>query len=140
LIASFARIKKAFSVGKTALVKLEEKASEFEILKDGLKEEFAEIERKLADELKLTDAKAIRTDEFRQLQKTLEEAKQALEELTKQESRQIALRQGLLQELATLNNFWHQEYKTNLIRSTRPIPPSRSKQSSRLTKKPLQAI
>ncbi|MCX5891067.1 MAG: histidinol-phosphatase [Deltaproteobacteria bacterium] len=111
LIISFAKIKKTLSDGKKTLAELGEKAKEFDKLKDGLKEEFAEIERKLAEELKNTGAKAIRPEEFRQLRKTLDQAKQMLEALDKQERQRVSLYQELLQELAKLNDLWREEYK-----------------------------
>jgi chromosome segregation protein len=111
LIKAFTRIKEALSDGKKTLVELQEKAKEFGKLKDGLKEEFAEIERKLAEKLKDTGAMAIRPDEFRQLRKTVDQAKLMLEALDKQETQRITLNQELLQELAKLNDTWHEEYK-----------------------------
>ncbi len=111
LIESFIRIKKVFSDGKMTLNELQEKVKEFEKMKDGLKEEFAEIERKLAEELKDSGAKAIRPDEFRQLRMTVDHTKQMLETLVKQENQRITFEQNLLQDLAKLNELWHEEYK-----------------------------
>ncbi len=112
LIKAFVRIKEALTDGKKTLAELQMKATEFEKLKAGLKEEFAEIERKLAEELKDTGAKAIRPDEFRQLRKTLDQSKQMLEALDKQEDQRATLNQDLLQEMAKLNDLWHDEYRT----------------------------
>lgn len=111
LIAAFGQIKNALEAGQKTFNGLQEKAKEFEKLKGSLKEEFAEIERKLAEELKESGAKAIRPDEFRQLRKTVDQAKQMIEALDKQESHRITLNQELLQELAGLNALWHEEYK-----------------------------
>lgn len=87
------------------------RAQDFEKLRGSLKEEFAEIERKLAEELKESGAKAIKPDEFRQLRRTIDQAKQMIDALDKQESQRIALNQSLSQELAKLNDLWHEEYK-----------------------------
>ena len=54
-------------------------------------------------ELKDTGAKAIRPEEFRQLRTTVEQSKQMLEALEKQESQRVAISQELLKELAALN-------------------------------------
>jgi len=90
---------------------LKAKAQDFEKLKGSLKEEFAEIERKLAEELKESGAKAIKLDEFRQLRRTVDQANKMIEALDKQESQRITLNQALSQELAKLNELWHEEYK-----------------------------
>lgn len=111
LITTFDLIKEALAEGRKTIAELQEKCKEFDKLKDSLKEEFAEIERKLADELKSAGAKAIRPDEFRQLRKTMDQANQMLNALEKQESQRTALSQELLQEMAALNNLWHEEYK-----------------------------
>lgn len=112
LIASFEHIKQALESGQKCHKNLQEKVKDFEKLKYGLKEEFAEIERKLAEELKESGVKAIKSDEFRKLRKTVDQADQMIEALTKQESQRVALRQALFQELSTLNDLWHEEFKT----------------------------
>ena len=111
LIVSFANIKDAFSTGKQILIELKKKAEEFEKLKDSLKEEFAEIERKLAEQLRESGAQAIRPDEFRMLRRTVEQATQMLEALSKQNSVRNNLKDELLAELAALNDLWREEYK-----------------------------
>ena len=110
LIKSFDQMKESLAEGRKSLVELQGKVNEFEKLKDGLKEEFANIERTLAEKLKDTGTKAIHTDEFRQLRKTADQAKQMLEALNKQETQRMTLNQELLQELASLNDLWHKEY------------------------------
>lgn len=111
LIAGFSRTKEALSDSRNTAAALQVKANEFEELKDSLKEEFAEIERKLSEELKENGMKAIRPDEFRQLRKTVDQAQLMLESLAKQQSQRSALHQELLQELARLNDLWHEEFK-----------------------------
>ena len=110
LITSFDQMKESLAEGRNSLVELQGKVNEFEKLKDGLKEEFANIGRTLAEKLKDTGTNAIHTDEFRQLRKTADHAKQMLEALNKQETQRMTLNQELLQELATLNDLWHKEY------------------------------
>lgn len=111
LIASFVQIKKVLSEGNQALTELKEKAGEFENLKESRKEEFAEIERKLSEQLRQSGAQAIRPDEFRQLRKTVDQASQILEFLDKQESNRKDLEQELTREIALLNDLWRKEYK-----------------------------
>lgn len=111
LLESFAQIKEAFVIGKTILAELDDKSHEFEEVKEGLKEEFASIERKLNEELKGTGAKAIRPDEFRQLRNTVEQTIQMLEMLEKAESERARLQAELLKELTALNDLWHEEYR-----------------------------
>lgn len=111
LITSFGQIKNALSEGNIILTQLKEKASDFEKLKESLKEEFAEIERKLSEQLRQSGAQAIRPDEFRQLRKTVEQTSQLINALDKQESVRNNLQQELLKELAKLNDLWRDEYK-----------------------------
>jgi ABC-type cobalamin/Fe3+-siderophores transport system ATPase subunit len=111
LIASFSQIKKVLSDGSQVLTKLKGKAGEFEKLKDSLKEEFAEIERRLSEQLRQSGVQAIRPDEFRQLRKTVDQASQMLKVLDTQESSRKSLKQELLSEIALLNDLWLEEYK-----------------------------
>jgi len=111
LISSFANIKEALSAGRKTLANLKEKAREFDKLKDSLKEEFAEIERKLAERLRESGAQAIRPDEFRNLRRIVDQATQMLKALDKQESVRKSLEQDLLTELAALNDLWREEYR-----------------------------
>ena len=111
LLASFERIKAELSQGKQTYADLCARQQEFEKRKEGFKEEFAKIERKLAEELKDSGAKAIRPDEFRQLRTTVDQAKQMLGALQKQESRQGLLRNELHGELAALNDLWLEEFR-----------------------------
>ena len=111
LIESFSMIKGELSNGKRLLLELKNETDKFEALRGGLKEEFAEIERKLAEELKSKDIKAIKPDEFRELHKLITDTKQLLEALDKQDSQRETLNRKLLKELARLNDLWHGEYK-----------------------------
>jgi len=111
LIIAFGHIKSALLDSQKTLKDLQGKAQDFEKLRGSLKEEFAEIERKLAEELKESGAKAIKPDEFRQHRRTVDQAIQMIEALDKQEGQRIALNQALSQELAKLNDLWHEEFK-----------------------------
>lgn len=111
LITSFDRIKEAYATGNQINTELQQKAQKFFKLKDGLKEEFAEIERKLAEQLRDSGAQAIRPDEFRNLRKTVDQATQMLKVLAKEEANRVCLEDELLKELSALNNLWHDEFK-----------------------------
>ena len=97
--------------GQAALSALEQKAENFNQLKDNLKEEFATIERELSEQLQANGAQAINTEEFRRLKQTLEQSKQMLEALTKQQNQQVQFRNNVLLELAALDELWHEEFK-----------------------------
>jgi predicted ATPase len=93
------------------LTDLRAKTEKFERLKDSLKEGFAEVERKLAEQLQSSGVEAIRPDEFRRLRQIVEQAAQVLKALDKQEHERKNLNQELLSELAKLNDLWREEYK-----------------------------
>jgi len=112
LVNTFDNIKTTHIEGKQTLSKLWEKAEAFEKLKSGLKDEFAEIERKLSEQLRASGAQTIRPDKFRKLRKIVEQSKQMLKVLDQQEAARKGLNQDLLRELAALNNLWREEYKT----------------------------
>jgi predicted ATPase/Holliday junction resolvase len=112
IISSFNRTKDVLSSGNQVLSALRIKAEGFSKLKEGLKEEFAEIERKLAEKLKEAGAQAIRPEEFRTLRKTVDQATQMLQALEKEEAVRGNLKEDLLKGLAALNDLWHEEFKT----------------------------
>ncbi|PTN37336.1 TrlF family AAA-like ATPase [Desulfonatronum sp. SC1] len=112
LIDSFNRTKDALASGNQVLAALRTKSEEFSKLKEGLKEEFAEIERKLAEQLKEAGVQAIRPEEFRNLRKTVDQATQMLQALEKEEAVRGSLRGDFLKDLAALNDLWHEEFKT----------------------------
>src|SRR5208337_2379290 len=107
----FSEIGKIAESAKTGSTELKGKVKEFAALKDALKEEFAEIARRLSDELKFSGVTAIEPDEFLKLRKTFENATQLLAALTKEREQQAALKIQLLAALAELNEQWHQEFR-----------------------------
>ncbi len=111
LIDSFQKIKGFVAGGNAVLTELQGKAKQFEAKREGLKEEFAKIERQLAEELEGTGAGTIQPAEFRELRKTVEQATQMLEALEKQESQRKEYENDLLRQLGNLNELWHEEYK-----------------------------
>jgi hypothetical protein len=86
------------------------RVKEFDALRSALKEEFAEVARKLSEELKSSGVTAIQPDEFLKLRKVSENAKQILSALTKEKTQQLALKTQLSTELTALNEQWHQEF------------------------------
>lgn len=111
IISSFNLTKDVHSSGNQMLAALRKKAEEFTKLKEGLKEEFAEIERKLAEQLRELGAQAIRPEEFRTLRKTVDQTTQMLQALEKEETIRGSLEDELLKEIAALNDLWHDEFK-----------------------------
>ena len=107
----FAEIGKIAMLAKPASIEMKGKVKEFDGLKNALKEEFAEIARKLSEELKSSGITAIDPDEFLKLRKTIENATQFLVALTKEKEQQLALRTQLSSALTALNDQWHQEFR-----------------------------
>ncbi|MDP2602725.1 MAG: AAA family ATPase [Deltaproteobacteria bacterium] len=107
----FAEIGKVAVLAKAASIEMRVKVNEFDGLKNALKEEFAEIARKLSEELKSSGVTAIDPNEFLKLRKTIENAAQFLVALAKEKEQQLALRTQLSSALTALNDQWHQEFK-----------------------------
>nr|VFK47507.1 MAG: hypothetical protein BECKTC1821D_GA0114238_10486 [Candidatus Kentron sp. TC] len=111
LIAAFEGIKGLLADGDRVLTELEEKTKQFTARRQELKEEFAEIERQLSQELRESGAQAIRPEEFRTLKKTLEDADRMLDALEKQGGRREALRGEIEGEIAALDALWREEFE-----------------------------
>jgi len=112
IATGFAEIGKIAGLATAASTEMRGKVKEFDVLKNALKEEFAEIARKLSDELKSSGVTAIDPDEFLKLRKTIENATQFLGALAKEKEQQLALKAQLSAALTVLNDQWHQEFKT----------------------------
>jgi hypothetical protein len=95
----------------TLIPEISLKKKEFTSLLNHLKEEFAATERAISDELKAAGIPAIRTDEFRQLSKTIDQATAIITELDKEESKAAGIQKELLKELSVLNELWHTEFE-----------------------------
>ena len=107
----FGDLKKILLQARAASTELKGKVKEFEALKSNLKEQFAEVARKLSEELKSSGATAIKPDEFLKLRKVIENATQILRALTKEREQQAALQKQLSSALTVLNDQWHQEFR-----------------------------
>ena len=109
--AGLGELRKILAASSTASDELKAKVKQFAVLKSALKEEFAEISRKLSEELKSSGVTAIQPDEFLKLRKTIQDAGLTLTSLGKQKQQQLALNTDLFSELTKLNDLWHQEFK-----------------------------
>lgn len=107
----FAELKKAITQAKSASGELKAKVKEFDTLKNALKEQFAEVARKLSEELKSSGVTAIKPDDFLRLRKEVESAGQILTALGKEKEQQLALQKQLSSALTVLNDQWHQEFR-----------------------------
>lgn len=107
----FAQIVKVSADAKTAVGELRGKIEEFDSKKSALKEEFAEIARKLSDELKSSGVTAIEPNEFLKLREVIDNASQQLLALGKETDQQSALKNQLASELSELNEAWHEEFR-----------------------------
>lgn len=112
VIAQLDKVKQAASDARASVGRLDAKRAEFDAGLKGLQEEFAEIERQLAEELKQTGVVAIEPDDFLQQQQRKAKAEQMLEVLKKQESQKDSTRTSLLSELDKLNELWLEEFNT----------------------------
>lgn len=111
IVATTSLLHEQIAKGTAAITKLEEQRDVFEKRRNGLKEEFAEIERKLAEELKdKTDSNVINTGEFRKLRATIDQSTQMLRVLEQQQRERQELEGKLQQELSDLKELWHQEF------------------------------
>lgn len=111
VLASFDLLKKGLEEGKVGLEEITAKEQNFAKLTQGLKEEFAGIERKLSEELKDSGAQAVRPDEFLQMKKTADQATTMLQALEKQQLQQTTMRNEVVSEFTKLNDLWREEFK-----------------------------
>lgn len=110
LIDSFDRIKGELATSEAVLEELRGESGKFSGLLESLKEKFAEIERKLAEELKESGARAIDLNEFRNYRRKFDDASLMIQTLDKEETVRANLENELLVELAILSDLWHGEY------------------------------
>ncbi|MGH8016835.1 MAG: TrlF family AAA-like ATPase, partial [Opitutaceae bacterium] len=110
VIAQLEKIKQVEADTAVVAGRLDAKQAEFEAMRQGLQEEFAQIERQLAADLKQAGGTAIEPDDFLQQQQRKTKAEQMIEALTKQESQKATIRNALLEELDKLNELWLREF------------------------------
>lgn len=112
LVAKVDQLKQIEQEARAIASRLKTKQSEFEGASRNLQEEFAQVERQLAQELKQTGMTAIQPDDFLAQQQRKTKAEQMLEALAKQESQQTSIRDALLAEIDKLNELWLREFNT----------------------------
>lgn len=115
--AIYSRIIQVLDSTKTELQKaksiqneLSGKHKELIFVRQGLVDEFAEIERKLAEELKTSASQNVSSDEFLKLKQKQAQATQLLSALSKQGGQKAVLETALNKELHILNELWHDEF------------------------------
>lgn len=112
LIAKVDQLKQIEQEARAIIARLQAKHGEFEVASMSLQEEFAQIERQLAQELKQAGMTAIQPDDFLVQQQRKTKAEQMLAALVKQESQQSSIRDALFTEIEKLNELWLREFNT----------------------------
>ncbi|MYN04036.1 histidinol-phosphatase [Pseudoduganella sp. DS3] len=112
LVAKVDQLKQIEKDARAVVGRLKAKQGEFEGASRSLQEEFAQVERQLAQELKQTGMTAIQPDDFLAQQQRKTKAEQMLEALAKQESQQTNIRDALIAEIDKLNELWLREFNT----------------------------
>jgi predicted ATPase len=107
----FIQIGQIIEQTRAASAEMKAKLQYFEQSKGALKEEFAEVARRLSEELKSSGATAVEPDEFLKLRKSIDNAKQMLVALGKEKDQQTTLQTQLTDELTALNDSWHEEFR-----------------------------
>jgi chromosome segregation protein len=110
-IQSLDIIKAELQKSATIQADLSSKYAELVSSRQALVDEFAEIERRLAEELKSTTNRNISSDEFLRLKQRLDQANQLLIAFSKQGNQKEVIASLLAQELHQLNDLWHEEFR-----------------------------
>jgi len=110
LVTKVDQLKQIEQEARAVTSRLQFKQGEFDAARQSLQEEFAQVERQLAQELKQTGMTAIQPDDFLTQQQRKTKAEQMLEALAKQESQQSSIRDALFAEIDKLNGLWLREF------------------------------
>ncbi|TKB51815.1 TrlF family AAA-like ATPase [Ferrimonas aestuarii] len=94
-----------------AIEAIQQKFEQFQYAKRQLKEEFAAIERELAQQLQQGGNYSIRTDEFKRLKTQVAQADKAIQFLEKSDDRHAELRQTLTDALEQLEVLYRSEFE-----------------------------
>lgn len=94
------------------LQRLQEKGRKLKEMKEDLEEEFAQISRKMAEELTESEAGKFSTDEYRELYKTVEVTADGLKNISREETRKGSLLEDLDRELTALDKLEQKEYRS----------------------------
>jgi ABC-type cobalamin/Fe3+-siderophores transport system ATPase subunit len=111
VIQSLDLIKAEMVKSENVLEILKKEQEKLITLKNDMADEFASVERILADELKTSKEQNISTDEFLASKKKLASAEAALAVLIKNSNQKTAFQSELSIELQKLNDFWNQEFQ-----------------------------
>ena len=111
-IHSLDSIKLALGKTEAAETELSLTYSDLVVIRKGLVDEFAEIERMLAEELKTSTTQNISSDEFLKLKNKLAQTNQLLTTFSKQGEQKEIISSTLTKELHCLNELWHEEFTT----------------------------
>lgn len=114
LIDKVEQLKRIEGEARTTNDRLIARKAEFDAEHKSLQEEFAQVERQLAQELKQSGMNAIQPDDFLAQQQRKNKAEQMLEALTKQESQKHSTKNALFAEIDQLNELWLREF--NIIK------------------------
>ncbi len=110
VVSAMEDLKISLNKSKSSLAELKVKEKDLDKIQHAFKEEFAGVERELSESLKSKGIQAIRPDEFKQLNKILEQAKSMLEELEKEKTKSEQVKNDLIKEISLLNQLWHDEF------------------------------
>lgn len=111
LLLCFDSIKCFSENSDSELKELQKKLISLKAGKQLFKDEFAQIERDLAGELKQAGAQAISTQEFKQLKGLLEKSEQMLAVITKSEQQYAQFHQRLERDIVKLHDIWYEEFQ-----------------------------
>jgi predicted ATPase len=89
---------------------LKDLQTEMQAIRKGMVDEFAEIERKLSEELKESGNSNISSEEFLALKTKRSKAVTRIGELEKQQNEFSGHQETLLKEVKALNDLWHEEF------------------------------
>ncbi len=110
-LKAFAAIKNSKEESSASLAAQRQKRQDFIRLEQEQKDQFAEVQRQIAAELKSQGAPSVQADDFLKLRRTVEQATQMLEALAKQQATMAVTEHELLTELGALKDLWHEEFK-----------------------------
>jgi chromosome segregation protein len=116
-IAQLAKLKETFKSAKAVITSISTVATdldalrnELETTRDGLKEEFAEIERELVKALESNGVTSIQPDDYIKLTERKTELKTSVAELKKKTEKHSAKLSEVRRAIASLNDAWQGEF------------------------------
>ncbi|MFE8874314.1 TrlF family AAA-like ATPase [Acetobacter persici] len=116
--AKVQELKETVATAKTLALTIKSKSGdlgtlrqELESIRDSLKEEFAETERKLVKALEEQGISSIQPDAYIELTQRKQELESQIDELTKRTGKEKSNLDAVLTALISLNDAWHDEFK-----------------------------